>query len=43
MIGHAEAGMHFWLDLTLIAGVVLAGFGVLVAILGSVLGPKRSR
>jgi hypothetical protein len=34
MVRHAEAGMHFWLNLTLIAGVVLAGFGVLVAILG---------
>ena len=36
MVRHAEAGMHFWLNLTLIAGVVLAGLGVLVAILGSV-------
>ena len=35
MVRHAEAGMHVWLNLTLIAGVVLAGFGVLVAILGS--------
>jgi hypothetical protein len=42
MIRHAEAGMHFWLNLTLIAGVVLAGFGVLVAIVGSLLGFKRS-
>ena len=40
MIRHAEAGMHFWLNLTLIAGVVLAGFGVLVAIVGSVLGSR---
>jgi len=37
MVRYAEAGMHFWLNLTLIAGVVLVGFGVLVAILGSVL------
>jgi hypothetical protein len=42
MVRHAEAGMHFWLNLTLIAGVVLAGLGVLVAILGSVLRPKQS-
>ena len=42
MIRHAEAGMHFWLNLTLIAGVVLAGFGVLLAIGGSVLKSKRS-
>jgi hypothetical protein len=41
MIRHAEAGMHFWLNLTLIAGVVFAGFGVLVAITGAVLGSKR--
>ena len=42
MIRHAEAGTHFWLNLTLIAGVVLAGFGVLLAIGGSVLKSKRS-
>jgi hypothetical protein len=41
MVGHAEAGLHYWLNLTLIAGVVLAGLGVLVAILGGVLGAKR--
>jgi hypothetical protein len=35
MVRHAEAGLHFWLNLTLIAGVALAGLGVLVAILGS--------
>jgi hypothetical protein len=39
MVRHAEAGMHFWLNLTLIAGVVLAGLGVLVAILGSLRTP----
>ena len=39
MVRHAEAGMHFWLNLTLIAGVVLVGLGVLVAILGSVRKP----
>jgi hypothetical protein len=41
MVRHAETGMHFWLNLTLIAGVALAGLGVLVAILGSVVRPKR--
>jgi hypothetical protein len=41
MVGHAEAGLHFWLNLTLIAGVALAGLGVLVAILGAMLGSKR--
>ena len=41
MVGHAEAGLHFWLNVTLIAGVGLAGLGVLVAILGGVLGSKR--
>ena len=34
MVGHAEAGLHQWLDFTLIAGVVLVGFGFLVAVLG---------
>jgi hypothetical protein len=41
MVDRAEAGLHQWLNLTLIAGVVLVGFGVIVAILGSVLGSKR--
>jgi hypothetical protein len=36
MVGHAEASLHQWLDLTLVAGVVLVGFGVIVAIVGSV-------
>ncbi len=34
MVGHAEASLHQWLDLALVAGVVLVGLGVLVAILG---------
>ena len=34
MVGHAEASMRHWLDLTLMAGAGLVGFGVLVAILG---------
>lgn len=34
MIGHAEANLHHWLNLTLVAGAVLVGLGVLVAILG---------
>jgi hypothetical protein len=41
LVGRAEAGLHFWLNVTLIAGVALAGLGVLVAILGGVLGSKR--
>jgi hypothetical protein len=36
MVGYAEAGLRQWLDLTLVAGAMLIGFGVLVAILGSV-------
>ncbi len=36
MVGHAEANLHEWLDLTLITGVALVGSGVIVAILGSV-------
>lgn len=34
MVGHAEAGLHHWLDLTLAGGGVLVVFGVLVAALG---------
>jgi hypothetical protein len=34
MVDHAEAGLRYWLDLTLVAGAVLVGFGLLVAILG---------
>jgi predicted lipoprotein with Yx(FWY)xxD motif len=36
MVGQAEASLHQWLDLTLVAGVGLVGFGVLVAIVGSI-------
>jgi hypothetical protein len=39
MVGHAEASLHQWLNLTLIAGAALVVFGVLVAMLGS-LGKK---
>jgi hypothetical protein len=35
MVGRAEAGLREWLNLTLVAGAVLVGFGVLVAILGA--------
>ncbi|MBW0013058.1 hypothetical protein [Mycobacterium sp.] len=35
MVDHAAASMHHWLDLTLVAGAVLVGLGVLVAILGA--------
>jgi hypothetical protein len=41
LVGHAEASLHQWLDVTLIAGVGLVGFGVIVAIVGSVLKPKK--
>jgi hypothetical protein len=41
MVGRAEASLHQWLDVTLIAGVGLVGFGVIVAIVGSVLRPKK--
>jgi hypothetical protein len=34
MVGHAEASMRQWLDLTLLAGAALVGLGVLVAIVG---------
>lgn len=35
MVDHAEAGLHQWLNATLLAGAVLAGVGVVVAMLGS--------
>lgn len=35
MLGHAVAGLHRWLDLTLAAGSALVVVGVLVAILAS--------
>jgi hypothetical protein len=34
MVRHAEAGLHQWLDGTLVAGAALVGLGVLVAIAG---------
>jgi len=34
MVDRAEANLRQWLDLTLVGGAVLVGFGVLVAILG---------
>jgi hypothetical protein len=40
MVGHAEGSLHQWLNLTLVAGAALVGFGVLVAIVGSVLPSK---
>jgi hypothetical protein len=40
MVHHAEASLHQWLNVTLIAGVVLVGFGVIVAMLGSVRRPS---
>lgn len=35
MIGHAEAGLHQWLNVTLLAGAALIGLGVLAAVLGA--------
>ena len=35
MVGHAEASLRQWLNLTLVAGAALVVFGVLVAIVGS--------
>ncbi|MEE6175584.1 hypothetical protein [Mycobacterium sp. 050134] len=32
MIGHAEVGLHHWLNLTLVAGGALVGVGVLAAV-----------
>ncbi|MGZ4583403.1 MAG: hypothetical protein ACXVYI_03425 [Mycobacterium sp.] len=37
MVRHAEAGLHQWLNLTLLAGAALVGLGVLVAIAGGLL------
>jgi hypothetical protein len=35
MVGQAESSLHHWLDLTLAAGGVLVGLGVVAAVLGS--------
>ena len=40
LIRQAEGGMHQWLNLALIGGAALVGFGVVVAILGGLAGPK---
>jgi hypothetical protein len=40
MVEHAEAGLHQWLNATLIAGAALVASGVIVAMLGSL--AKRS-
>jgi predicted lipoprotein with Yx(FWY)xxD motif len=40
MVGHAEAGLHQWLNLTLVTGAALVVFGVIVAVLGGLLGKK---
>ncbi|BBX65000.1 hypothetical protein MSAS_41740 [Mycobacterium saskatchewanense] len=34
LVGHAVAGLHHWLNLTLLAGGALVGVGVLVAVAG---------
>jgi hypothetical protein len=36
MVQHAEAGLHQWLNATLLAGAALVALGVIVAMLGSV-------
>ncbi|ORB74029.1 hypothetical protein [Mycobacterium scrofulaceum] len=44
MVGHAEAGMHRWLDATLLAGAGLVLAGVLLALLGGLRNrPQLSR
>lgn len=40
MVGQAEGSLHWWLNLTLLAGVALVALGVLIAVLGSLF--KRS-
>ena len=35
MVGHAEASLHQWLNLTLLGGAALVIAGVLAAMLGS--------
>jgi hypothetical protein len=37
MVGQVEAGLHQWLDATLVAGVALVVSGIVVAVLGGVL------
>ena len=41
IVRRAETDLHFWLNMTLIAGVALAGLGALLAITGGVLGSRR--
>ncbi|MGV0836694.1 hypothetical protein [Mycolicibacterium thermoresistibile] len=41
MVNQAEDSLHHWLNLTLLGGGGLVAFGVVVAMLGSVLGGKR--
>jgi hypothetical protein len=41
MVGRVESGLHEWLNLTLLAGAALVGFGVIVAVLGGVLASRR--
>jgi hypothetical protein len=43
MVGHAEAGLHQWLNATLIAGAALVASGVIVAMLGSVAKKSTAR
>ena len=41
MVGEAESSLHHWLDVTLATGAALVLFGVLVAVLGSLLSAGR--
>ncbi|HUO38581.1 MAG TPA: hypothetical protein VMU34_12435, partial [Mycobacterium sp.] len=44
MVRHAEAGLHHWLNLSLLTGGALVGLGVLVAVAGGLRGrPGPSR
>lgn len=40
MVGHAEASLHWWLNVTLIAGAGLVAIGLITAMLGSIFKKK---
>lgn len=43
MVGHAEANLHQWLNVSLFAGAALVAFGVVVAVVGSAFtSPSRT-
>jgi hypothetical protein len=41
MVRHAEAGMHQWLNLALVAGSALVGLGLIFAVIGSLRSRSR--